>query len=312
MNEETATQQEGVLTEGAQPNVAPEADLSFREHVRWRTTGELPAKSDPQQPAAAGTPPVEEPPAKTEPEPGTAEPQQEEEEEEEPEEPVAHRRNGRQRRIDRLTRENEQLKQQLAAAAQPPPRPAAGPPGKPELQNFDTLEAYQEALTDWHFTQREERRQAEAAAKAAQETQEKLQTEWDSRQKTARKAHPDYDDVIEATAAPEGPGVVAARQAMLEDPAGAEILYHLATHPEDLKRIAALQPIAAVREIGRLSAILLPPSPTANGKQRLTAAPKPPPPNSRPAKTASDSIFDPAVQGDFRRYAKARAAMKDK
>ena len=311
MNDET-TSQEG-LTEGAQPNVAPEAHLSFREHVKWRTTGELPAKSDdqPQQPAAAGTPPVEEPPAKTEPEPGTAEPpQQDEEEEEEPEGPVAHRRNGRQRRIDRLTREVDQLKQQLASVQHPQPK-AAEDPGKPRLEQFETLEAYQEALTDWHVTKREEQRQADANAKAAADAQQKLQTEWDSRQKAARKAHADYDDVIEATAAPEGPGVVAARQAMLEDDAGAEILYHLATHPDDLKRIAALQPIAAVREIGRLSAMFLTPS-SANGKQRLSAAPKPPPPNTRPAKSVSDSIDDPAVQADFRRYAKARAAMKDK
>ena len=34
---------------------------------------------------------------------------------------------------------------------------------------------------------------------------------------------------------PAGPGVLAARQAMLEDEHGAELLYHLARHPKELE-----------------------------------------------------------------------------
>ena len=299
--------------ETPQPDSTPEpaesnAPQDFKGYVKFRKTGELPEATEPEQPAAA-----EETPAKTEPQSGADDTQQPEEEEENEEELTASQKR-RRRRVDRLAAENEQLRRQLAAVQQPqqPPAKAEPPAGKPRLENFETLEAYQEALTDWNITQREAKRQADADAKATQEAEQKLQTEWASRQNTARKVHRDYDDVINKVTAPEGPGVAAARQAMLEDDAGAEILYYLATHTEDLKRIAALTPIAAVREIGRLSATLSPSNGAANGKQRFTSAPPPPPPNTRPAKAVSDSIFDPAVQADFKRLSKARAAMKEK
>lgn len=305
MSADETTPQESESSETPPSNVPAD----FAGYVKWRKTGEPPAEpeSKPEPAAAAEEEPL---PAKSEPQSGAEEPQQTEEEEEEQGEPqnATGRRNGRQRKIDRLTRELAELKAQLAAAAQPkpqePPKPEP-PAGKPRLETFETLEAYQEALTDWNITQRENKRQAEADAKAAQEAEQKLQADWQSRQQAARKAHPDYDDVIESTAAPDGPGVMAGRQAMLEDEAGAEILYYLGTHPDELKRIAASQPIAAVREIGRLSAILSPPS-APNGKQRFTAAPKPPPGTTRPAKAMSDSIDDPAVLNDFPRWAKAR------
>ena len=293
--------------ESASPETpVSEAPKDFREYAKWRTTGELPEKPEEPPPAAAAG--EEPPPAKTEPQSGADDTQHEEDDEEGEGESAGKRRgSSRQRKIDKLTREVEALKQQLAQTGQPkaePPKPEQ--PGKPKLEQFDTLEAYQEALTEWHFAEREKKREAEAQEKAAREVAQKLQTEWDSKQQSARKAHQDYDDAIESTAAPDGPGVAAARQAMLEDDAGAEILYHLAKHPDELKRISAMQPIAAVREIGRLSALFTPPA--ANGKQKLSAAPKPPPPVTRPAKIASDSIFDPAVQSDYRRWAKARNA----
>jgi len=301
MTAEETPQLDSAAPEPAESN----APQDFKGYVKFRKTGELPEATEPEQPAAA-----EETPAKTEPQSGADDTQQPEEEEENEEELTASQKR-RRRRVDRLAAENEQLRQQLAAVQQPPAK-AEPAPGKPRLENFETLEAYQEALTDWNITQREAKRQAEADAKATQEAEQKLQTEWASRQKVARKAHPDYDDVINSVTAPEGPGVAAARQAMLEDDAGAEILYYLATHTEDLKRIAALTPIAAVREIGRLSATLSPSNGAANGKQRFTSAPPPPPPNTRPAKAVSDSIFDPAVASDFKRWSKARAAMKEK
>ena len=106
---------------------------------------------------------------------------------------------------------------------------------------------------------------------------------------------------------PAGPGVLAARQAMLEDENGAELLYHLARHPKELERIAQLSPASAVMAIGRLSASLSPASPE-NGKPKITGAPKPPPPSGRQGKTVSDSPDDPDVQRDFPRWAKARMA----
>ena len=99
-----------------------------------------------------------------------------------------------------------------------------------------------------------------------------------------------------------------ARLAMLESESGAEILYHLAKQPAELKRIAALSPVSAVREIGKLEAALTKSSSAPeNGTPRITGAPKPPPPTGRPSKTSSDTPEEAAKRGDFRAYAKLRA-----
>jgi hypothetical protein len=124
--------------------------------------------------------------------------------------------------------------------------------------------------------------------------------------KAASKVHEDYEDVIDTVKAPEGPGVAAARQAMLEDDNGAEILYYLAKHPADMKRIAALSPVSAVREIGKLSASFTPAP--ENGKPKVTGAPKPPPPSGRPSKVTSESLDDPEVVKDYARWEKLRRA----
>jgi hypothetical protein len=304
MADEVNEQGTETSTEGAAPT-------DFREYAKWRESGELPEEKA-QAPAAAP-----EAPAKTEPEsdPDGDQEAGDKEDEQSDADAVAGkpgRGGSRQRRIDKLTRENEELKRQLAgvAPAQKPqdkPSETAQPPGKPKLENFQTLEAYQEALTDWKFDQRErERTEAEAKAAADQALRTERET-WERREGAARKAHPDYDDLIESVTIPAGPGVLAARQAMLEDEHGAEMLYYLAKHPAELERIAGLTPASAVLAIGRLSATLNP-APPDNGKPRITGAPKPPPPSGRPAKTMSDSIDDPAVQRDFTRWTKAREA----
>lgn len=284
-----------------------EAPADYREYVKWRQTGEQPA----EQPPAA---PEETPEAKSEPQSGAEEDKQEEEGDQ-PVEAKPGRGGSRQRKIDRLTRENEMLKQQLAQAPQPRPveTPAkpAEPAGKPKLQDYQTLEAYQEALTDWKLDQRESQRKVEAAQAEAKAQVEKIQTAWHSSEDAARAQHSDYDEVIQSVAVPVGPGVQAARQAMLEDEAGGEVLYYLGTHPDELQRIAALQPIAAVKEIGKLAASLTSPHPAGNGKpQAVSNAPRPPTPLSRPSgQTTKDDVYDESLAAsDYKRWARARIA----
>ena len=292
---------------------APEAPTDFREYVKWRQSGELPKEPEPT-PAAAQEPE----PAKSAPQSGAEDkPTAEDEEDVEPGKPG--RGSSRVRKIDRLTRENEMLRQQLATAQikqQPAPveapKPPVEPQGKPKLHDFPTLEAYQEALTDWKLDQREAQQKAKAREDEAKAAEEKLQTGFAKSQDSARTLHPDYDDVIQSVAIPQGPGVMAARQAMLEDDAGGEILYHLATHPEELERIAQMQPVSAIREIGRLSATLAsPPSPAAGTpKPKISSAPRPPAPLSRPsAGTSKKDIFDDDfAKTDYAGWSKVREA----
>lgn len=303
-----------VIEQGTE-NAASEAPTDFREFAKWRETGELPEPKA-ATPAAA----EDKPPAKTEPDSETDDHQEAgEQEDDEPQDEAAPAGKGkggsRQRRIERLTRENEELKR-LIAGREPvtpphdkpsePAQPAAA--GKPKLENFKTLEEYQEALTDWKLDERERTRK-EADARTAQEEAARTEQErWTAKEKAARKAHDDYDDLIDTVVIPAGPGVLAARQAMLEDEHGAELLYHLAKHPKELERIAALSPASAVLAIGKLSAKFDTPATETNGKPRITGAPKPPPPSGRPSKATPDSIDDPEVIKDFPRWERLRKA----
>ena len=287
-----------------------EAPTDFREFVKWRTTGELPEQKVETSAAA-----VEEPPVKTDPDSDTDDTQETgdtEEDDDDTAPPSKGKGGSRQRRIDRLTRENEELKRQMAERSvkpqDKPPEPAKpAAAGKPKLEDFRTLEAYQEALTDWKIDERERNRKEADARTAAEEAVRAEQDGWAKKEKAARKAHTDYDDLMETIKIPVGPGVLAARQAMLEDEHGAELLYHLAKHPKELERIAALPPASAVLAVGRLSASLESPA-TENGQPRITGAPKPPPPSRRAGKTVSDDPDDPNLQRDFKRWSKAREA----
>jgi hypothetical protein len=300
-------------TQGTEAATESEAPTDFREYAKWRATGELPEKED-VKPAAAGTgADATETPAKTEPDSEPEKTQEAGDDDVDEADDVAKGRAGsRRRKLERLTRENEELKRQVSGQSVKPPQDKPSEPapveGKPKLEDFRTLEEFQEALTDWKLDEREKVK-AEADATRARETADRKAFDaWSKRERAAKKAHDDYEDVLDSVTIPDGPGVQAARQAMLESESGAEILYHLAKHPAELKRIAALSPVSAVREVGKLEAALAKPSAPENGTPKITGAPKPPPPTGRPSKTSSDSLDDPEVLKDFKRWSRLREA----
>jgi hypothetical protein len=55
-------------------------------------------------------------------------------------------------------------------------------------------------------------------------------------------------------------------EAIIESEKGAEVLYHLGSHPDEAKRIAMLSPLAAARELGRIEARLSMPAPRTTTK----------------------------------------------
>lgn len=280
----------------------------FKQYDHWRRTGELPTTEEEKPPAAA----VESAPATGEPDAqAKTAPDSEPEDVQETEEDAQHQRpSSRQRKIDRLTRENADLQRRLEALEQrnqpavPPQPPPASPAvnGRPELKNYQTLEDYTEALAEWTLSKRD------AVAKVAEEKKalQAQQDSWTAREAAAAKSHPDYRELIDSTEAPNGPGVWAARQAMLEDDNGAEILYWLASRPAELQRIAALSPARAVLEVGKIAASLVP-NPE-NPKPKVTSAPRPLGPLPRGTVRAADNVLDDDTARDFKRWERARLA----
>ena len=146
----------------------------------------------------------------------------------------------------------------------PPPSPAAPVTGAtpPSPEAFATHAQYVQAVAQWTVEQHE-------AVKEATTTATQIQTAWAQQEAQAHTKFPDYDEAIAADTTRYHPAVLNALQTSEQ---GAEVAYHLATHPEDAQRIAALAPVAALRALGRLEAQLSAPVAAA-----ASSTPTPPP-----------------------------------
>lgn len=157
--------------------------------------------------------------------------------------------------------------------------------GKPRVNQFDSLEAWADAMTAWNsaksklearaewerFQQESNAQQMAAyqrAAAVAQQVERENAVLGDKFASAAQK-FPDFQKVV---GNPELPSVrgTAAYHAMLDSDHFAEISYHLAKNPLEYERVFSIaDPIRATREIAKLEAQF-----AGNG---ATSAPPPPP-----------------------------------
>jgi hypothetical protein len=179
------------------------------------------------------------------------------------------------------------------------PAAAAEPQGKPQAKDYTSLEEYTEAVAEWKIDQRENAREARAAAETRKtQEQEKLQN-WNKQVETGRQAHDDFDEVLE-TPVPVTPAM---REALLTSEVGAELAYYLGQHPEAAEKIARLSPVATARELGKIEARLAKTPPAAAQAAPVSRAPKPVTPVSRatPGAKTKDPL-DPSI--DFGTFEK--------
>lgn len=251
-------------------------EVIFLDDLGVQGDGE-PVKAGVEDPAAAPEPKPEEQPTDQ----PTEEPKSEEPA---PEEDRPHKKGGYQRKIERLERQLEQalsIVSRVAPNAVPEPQePAPQDAGKPRPDDFESHEQWVEALTDWKTEQRERDRARDEEQRRSQDLQNQIQSTFQERYQAASKAHPDFEDLFEerAESIPTSPVM---QQAVIESELGAELMYHFLKNPNDAARIAALPPVKAAIEIGKLEAKLATPEPP---KPKPTSqAPKPPAPVRAPA-----------------------------
>jgi hypothetical protein len=156
-----------------------------------------------------------------------------------------------------------------------PEKPAAPEEPEPKLKDFveslekygdyeGALEAWQTAREAWRDKKRTadlEAKIADLEAKLAKKGDEKDQQreaaqQWADRVESAKEKHADWDEVMEQATSRETMINPAPQAAIVDSPIATDILYHLAKHPEEAKRIAGLSDVAAIREIGKLEAKL--------------------------------------------------------
>lgn len=184
-----------------------------------------------------------------------------------------------QDRIDELTRKRRDAEREAefwkakATGGDKPAEPKTDPPkedAEPDPADFtygETDPGFIRALA--RFEGRKAYR--DEAEKDRRATQVRTVAEaWDERQQSFAKDTPDYFEVLDKDWACSAPMADAIRTSET----GAAVAYHLAKNPDEARRIAALIPLAAVREIGRLEARL----DKSAGPPPKTASDAPPPP----------------------------------
>jgi hypothetical protein len=196
-----------------------------------------------------------------------------------------------QGRFDKLTKEIYDLRAQLAdkPAAQEPKAPVAD--GKPKIDNFDSLEDFQEALTDWKLDQRE-------SAKVQVEKQRESQRQAEQARQRIEQARSKYEDFDEVALDPSLRVSQAMYDVMLESDTGADVLYFLGNNPTEAERIAKLSPASAAREIGKIEAKL---EAKPKAEPKVTKAPPP----VKPLAGRAAPSFDPETttsQSEYRKW----------
>lgn len=175
-------------------------------------------------------------------------------------EPKANPEREANRAFARLRAENASLTQRIAALeAQNAPKPEPEEP-RPTIDQFSTPEAYDQAHEQWAMREGEKRGRA-AALQAARQAAEKARvdafaTAHQEREAEFAEDHPDYDEVAKAD---DVKITFHMRDAIYAADNGPQVAYWLGQHKDESARIAGLDPLKAIVEIGKLAAKLAEP-----------------------------------------------------
>lgn len=147
---------------------------------------------------------------------------------------------------------------------------------KPE--QFASTDEYVEALAE---RKAQEKLHAQAENRRIAEAEEK----FSQAEEAAREKYDDYEDVVTRNYGLHLTPLMA--DVIKQSDIGADIAYHLGSHPKESDRIAKLPPLLQAKEIGKLEAKLVnaPPEPT-----KLSKAP--PPISPVKAKSSSVTTYD--------------------
>lgn len=230
--------------------------------------------------------------------------------EDEEEEKPKKRRSGvdrLKRERDALRAENEMLRSRApkaddSASIEAAVRNEIGEPPKEADFNGDFF-AYERALTAYETEKRIVTREVKGRAnQAASQTNARVQDlieDFNERSAEAAAKIPDFVDVVSKATDATHPVSDTVKALILESEKGPLLQYHFAKNASDLRRINALPPMAAAREIGRLEARL--------SLAKPSTATKAPPPVSAPKGGASPSSQEARMEAYLKRQYGDRA-----
>lgn len=186
---------------------------------------------------------------------------------------------------------------------------------KPIADDFESIDEYVEAVTDWKLKKvEEERNQKERLTQAKSEFQVQVE-QFQAKVAEFSKTQEDFGEVVDdASDVVLTPGL---QESILSSDLGPQVMYELALNKTELSRINGLTPLAQAREIGKLEARIsqrLESESSSVEKPRhklTTKAPPPPKPISgKSDKATKRSIYDPELsQSEFERLREKRASL---
>ena len=177
----------------------------------------------------------------------------------------------------RLAREQRKWeRQQQAKAPEAAPRPAA----PPAIDQFESPEAYAEALAV-------QKAQELLKQQEVQRQQAALREAYHEREETAREK---YDDFEQVAYNPKLPITDVMAETIQASDIGPDLAYWLGSNPKEADRIARLSPILQAKEIGKIEARLAAdPAPT----KKASSAPEPIKPVTNRAASVTYDTTDP-------------------
>ncbi len=158
----------------------------------------------------------------------------------------------------RALRQAHEMLMQTAGRQQ---QPTQQQDDRPKREAFASDEDYFDKLTDWKLEQRDNRQRSQTQQEQSRTMGEKTEKIYTDAEKLSGMDRDDLDEVV-------GKFTPVIAQALVESDVSAKLLTHMATHPEDLQRIAALSPARQAAEIGKLETKL-----TNTAKPPKTPAP---------------------------------------
>lgn len=121
---------------------------------------------------------------------------------------------------------------------------------RPRREAFASDDEYIDKLTDWKLDQRDNRQKASTQQAQERSMGERTEKIYAEAEKLSGMDRDDLDEVV-------GKFTPVIAQALVESDVSAKLLTHMASHPEELQRIAALSPARQAAEIGKLETRLV-------------------------------------------------------
>jgi hypothetical protein len=172
--------------------------------------------------------------------------------------------------------------------------------------NVFDQDAYQKAVSEYNKAETKRLLEDERKTRESAQLQERLKASADA----ARKAHPDFDDVMKAANGSEADLVPQFVLTYInESDLAGEISYHLLKNPDVSQRIAKLSPIRGIAELGKLEERLTKPPEKPVVEEKPPERSGAPPPITPISTTGSGTVVtDPAKMS----FAQLRAYEREK